>query len=123
VTDPVPSIARAVTCRKGALGFAVERHSMQATWVVADSALVVCSDRHLIDLRIDVFDAAIVAGPDAKGHAATAVTHDAAARSSRVERPAVGQVDVEPAIAVVIDEYRTGPGGLENVVLRAGRDT
>jgi len=74
VPDPVPSIARGH--RKSAFGFAVERDALQASWVVAHRTLVICSDRDVIGLWVDMFDARVVARLDAEGLAAAAIPHE-----------------------------------------------
>ena len=50
----------AIPFGKGMFGFAIERHALQASWVVAHGSPVVCSDGHLVILRVDALDARVV---------------------------------------------------------------
>src|SRR5689334_22672285 len=62
----------AVASGKVALAFAIKRHTLQPSRIVADTAVVVGSDRHLIRLRVNAFDPCVVASFDADSLAAAA---------------------------------------------------
>src|SRR5216117_1552393 len=66
----------AVARSKGPLGFPMHGHTLQPSWVVGHSAVVIGFDRDLIGLRVHPFDARVVPPFDTEGLAAAAVTND-----------------------------------------------
>ena len=47
-------------------GFAIERHALQASRVVAHRSLVICSDGHLAVLRVDALAARTISSFEAQ---------------------------------------------------------
>src|SRR5437016_13119162 len=44
----------AVACGKRAFGFAIQCHALQASWVIAQGAVVICPDGDLIGLCVEI---------------------------------------------------------------------
>ena len=77
ITRPIGSRRlHAITLRQGAFGFAVERDALQASRVVAHRTFVIGSDGDVIGLRVDLFDARVVARPNAEDLATAAIADD-----------------------------------------------
>src|SRR5262249_57467018 len=68
----------AVSRCERAIGILIERYTVKPTRVIAESAVVVRSDGHLVRLRVHAFDARVVARLDAERLAAAAVPKDVA---------------------------------------------
>src|SRR5205085_197534 len=63
---------------KGTFRFAIKRHALQSSWVVGHGSLVVCSDGHLVILRVDALDAGVISSFDSQGLAPATVTNSVA---------------------------------------------